>query len=139
MVLAAAAQTRFAQTRAAFIRQSCKILGASNTRPEAPARPQKRQILGAKRLHSVSGVLGREKFTHTVSGVIGQLNYRLVAIRVLLNTFKQNPDTSQAVFYFTTTGIPAIRADHSFGPVVCTEVPFESTATVTGISTTSNS
>jgi hypothetical protein len=41
--LAAAAQTRFAQTRAAFIRQSCKILGASNIRPQPPAQHQKSQ------------------------------------------------------------------------------------------------
>jgi hypothetical protein len=36
-------------------------------------------------------------------------------------------------------GIPAILACHSFGPVWCTLVPLLSTATVTGISTTSNS
>src|SRR3989442_3656114 len=29
--------------------------------------------------------------------------------------------------------------DHSAGPVLCTEIPFESTATVTGMSCTSNS
>ena len=33
----------------------------------------------------------------------------------------------------------AIRADHSRGPVVCTLVPSALTATVTGMSTTSNS
>ena len=38
-----------------------------------------------------------------------------------------------------TTGILPIRACHSFGPVMCAEVPPESTATVTGMSTTSNS
>lgn len=36
-------------------------------------------------------------------------------------------------------GIPAILACHSRGPVWWTEVPFESTATVTGMSFTSNS
>ena len=44
--------------------------------------------------------------------------------------------------YATLTGIPfndSILADHSFGPVWCTEVPVESTATVTGMSCTSNS
>ena len=33
----------------------------------------------------------------------------------------------------------AIRAAHSFGPVLCTETPSESTATVTGMSAISNS
>jgi len=46
--------------------------------------------------------------------------------------------------YFTATGMPprlpeAMRSAHSFGPVLCTEMPLESTATVTGISFTSNS
>lgn len=41
--------------------------------------------------------------------------------------------------YATTTGILPIRACHSFGPVWCTEVPCESTATVTGMSCTVNS
>jgi hypothetical protein len=35
--------------------------------------------------------------------------------------------------------LAAMRADHSAGPVLWTLVPFESTATVTGMSTTSNS
>ncbi len=39
----------------------------------------------------------------------------------------------------TATGILPIRACHSFGPVVWTEVPWASTATVTGMSFTSNS
>ena len=39
----------------------------------------------------------------------------------------------------TATGILPMRACHSFGPVVCTEVPSESTATVTGMSSISNS
>ena len=43
----------------------------------------------------------------------------------------------------TATGMPPmldlIRASHSRGPVSCTETPFESTATVTGMSFTSNS
>ena len=39
----------------------------------------------------------------------------------------------------TATGIFPIFACHSFGPVMCAEVPPESTATVTGMSTTSNS
>ena len=38
-----------------------------------------------------------------------------------------------------STGIFAIRARHFFGPVSCTETPVESTATVTGMSRTSNS
>ena len=38
-----------------------------------------------------------------------------------------------------TTGIFAMRAFHSAGPVSCTDVPCASTATVTGMSTTSNS
>ncbi len=33
----------------------------------------------------------------------------------------------------------AMRCCHSFGPVSCTDTPFESTATVTGMSFTSNS
>ena len=37
------------------------------------------------------------------------------------------------------TAILPIRACHSFGPVSCTLVPFESTATVTGMSAISNS
>jgi len=41
--------------------------------------------------------------------------------------------------YATTTGIFPMRACHSFGPVWCTDVPAESTATVTGMSFTSNS
>ncbi len=41
--------------------------------------------------------------------------------------------------YDTTTGIFPIRACHSFGPVWCTDSPAESTATVTGMSCTSNS
>ncbi len=41
--------------------------------------------------------------------------------------------------YSTTTGIFPIRACHSRGPVLCTEVPALSTATVTGMSCTSNS
>ena len=39
----------------------------------------------------------------------------------------------------TATGILPIFYCHSRGPVWCTEVPFESTATVTGMSFTSNS
>jgi len=39
----------------------------------------------------------------------------------------------------TATGIFPIFACHSFGPVSCTLVPLESTATVTGMSSTSNS
>ncbi len=39
----------------------------------------------------------------------------------------------------TTTGIFPIRVCHSFGPVWCTDVPCESTATVTGMSCTVNS
>ena len=42
-------------------------------------------------------------------------------------------------FYSTTTGILPIFVRHSFGPVWCTEVPALSTATVTGMSFTSNS
>ena len=38
-----------------------------------------------------------------------------------------------------TTGILPIRACHSRGPVWCTLVPLASTATVTGMSLTSNS
>ena len=41
--------------------------------------------------------------------------------------------------YAVATGILPIRACHSFGPVVWTEVPWASTATVTGMSFTSNS
>ena len=37
------------------------------------------------------------------------------------------------------TGILPILICHSFGPVLCTEVPEESTATVTGMFSTSNS
>ena len=39
----------------------------------------------------------------------------------------------------TLTGILPIFACHSLGPVMCTELPCESTATVTGMSLTSNS
>jgi len=39
----------------------------------------------------------------------------------------------------TATGILPIFACHSFGPVLCTLVPSLSTATVTGMSLTSNS
>ena len=38
-----------------------------------------------------------------------------------------------------TTGIPAILPRHSAGPVSCTDTPLASTATVTGMSLTSNS
>ena len=41
--------------------------------------------------------------------------------------------------YSTATEILLMRVCHSFGPVSCTELPSESTATVTGISFTSNS
>src|SRR5262249_9042462 len=45
------------------------------------------------------------------------------------------------LFQAAVTGIfsSTILFDHSAGPVLCTEVPFESTATVTGMSFTSNS
>src|SRR5690606_4173668 len=43
------------------------------------------------------------------------------------------------IAHATTTGILPMRACHSRGPVWCTEVPCESTATVTGMSLTSNS
>lgn len=39
----------------------------------------------------------------------------------------------------TATGILPILACHSFGPVLWTEMPWASTATVTGMSFTSNS
>ncbi len=39
----------------------------------------------------------------------------------------------------TGTFSASMRAAHSFGPVLCTEVPLASTATVTGMSVTSNS
>ncbi|VVE52883.1 hypothetical protein PFI31113_04788 [Pandoraea fibrosis] len=41
--------------------------------------------------------------------------------------------------YSAATGILPILACHSFGPVWCTDTPVESTATVTGMSLTSNS
>jgi hypothetical protein len=41
--------------------------------------------------------------------------------------------------YSTTTGILPIRDCHWRGPVMCTDSPLESTATVTGMSRTSNS
>ena len=41
--------------------------------------------------------------------------------------------------YASTTGILPILACHSFGPVLWTLEPLESTATVTGMSLTSNS
>ena len=47
---------------------------------------------------------------------------------------KQNNDSQT-----TATGILPIFACHSRGPVMCADVPPESTATVTGMSTTSNS
>jgi hypothetical protein len=40
---------------------------------------------------------------------------------------------------YPSIGIPAILCCHSAGPVLCTLVPFESTATVTGMSRTVNS
>ena len=49
------------------------------------------------------------------------------------------PGRGAFVFYTTTTGILPIFERHSFGPVSCTEVPALSTATVTGMSLTSNS
>jgi len=58
---------------------------------------------------------------------------------------KKNPARGPGFFglgawcYAATTGILPILACHSFGPVVCTEVPAESTATVTGMFSTSNS
>ena len=48
-------------------------------------------------------------------------------------------DAAPTVRQPSTTGILPIRACHSFGPVLWTEVPCESTATVTGMSFTSNS
>ena len=42
-------------------------------------------------------------------------------------------------FYPTTTGILPIFARHSAGPLLWTALPAESTATVTGMSCTSNS
>ena len=44
-----------------------------------------------------------------------------------------------AVAQATATGILPIQACHSFGPVSCTLAPRASTATVTGMSLTSNS
>lgn len=43
------------------------------------------------------------------------------------------------LYYAGISAISAILAFHCFGPVSCTEVPLESTATVTGMSLTSNS
>lgn len=45
----------------------------------------------------------------------------------------------QAEAYSTTTGIFPMRACHSLGPVLCTDSPALSTATVTGMSCTVNS
>lgn len=44
-------------------------------------------------------------------------------------------------FQATRTGMPSVRifSDHCAGAVLCTEVPSASTATVTGMSLTSNS
>ena len=47
--------------------------------------------------------------------------------------------TGTSFDYITTTGILPMRACHSLGPVWCTELPAESTATVTGMSCTVNS
>jgi hypothetical protein len=47
----------------------------------------------------------------------------------------QAPDPRQPL----TTGIFPILARHSAGPALCTALPAESTATVTGMSLTSNS
>jgi hypothetical protein len=56
---------------------------------------------------------------------------------------KEKRPLSRRLFQLTAIGIlpmPAlIRASHSLGPVSCTDTPFESTATVTGMSRTSNS
>jgi hypothetical protein len=66
---------------------------------------------------------------------------RVMPVRPIKKTGARGPGSrstmkgAQAV----ATGILPIFACHSFGPVWCTEVPFESTATVTGISATSNS
>ncbi|VVD60567.1 hypothetical protein PCO31110_00079 [Pandoraea communis] len=46
---------------------------------------------------------------------------------------------SAGLNYSAATGILPILACHSFGPVWCTDTPVESTATVTGMSLTSNS
>ena len=55
----------------------------------------------------------------------------------LLPASGENSDPDKA--YATTTGILPMRACHSLGPVSCTDVPCESTATVTGMSCTVNS
>ena len=50
------------------------------------------------------------------------------------------PARSEIHFHHTTfTPIPAILPFHSAGPISCTDLPCVSTATVTGISCTSNS
>ena len=46
---------------------------------------------------------------------------------------------TETAYAITVTGIRPIRACHCFGPVSCTELPSESTATVTGMSSTVNS
>ena len=59
-------------------------------------------------------------------------------LRVAAGSECQQRDEDE-FFHDFTTGILPILACHSFGPVMWTEVPWESTATVTGMSCTSNS
>lgn len=55
------------------------------------------------------------------------------------NTWKHISSLFSRDMSYCNIGIPAILACHSLGPVWWTEVPWLSTATVTGISFTSNS
>ncbi len=61
-----------------------------------------------------------------------------VVARVGQLTLLTSPNSVQAAYFFAFS-ICTIFACHSAGPVWCTLVPLESTATVTGISSTVNS
>ena len=74
---------------------------------------------------------------HAESGIrASKLAVRREEIRDITDLL---PLLEYEVHYATLTGIAAIRPLHFAGPISCTEHPLASTATVTGMSSTSNS
>jgi CubicO group peptidase (beta-lactamase class C family) len=119
----------------------------------APARLGNGSVNGFGIGWVVKEINGRPTVGHSggpaLSDILRFPNERATFI-VLTNGERLYPYLAQAgavlskrrVDQATLTGIPfsdSILAAHSFGPVWCTEVPVESTATVTGMSFTSNS
>jgi len=88
---------------------------------------------------AIPGLRDELGLTLVESGLIATM-FNLMGMLVGMLAGEDGPNC-RPICHAAVTGIfsSTIFFDHSAGPVVCTEVPLASTATVTGMSFTSNS